>query len=75
MAFFYVHYVLIYKTVTSLAYVFVPLDFRPRKERAILAKYIQFNQPHAMFWLGFDVDRAGAELLSTGATAMHLRPR
>ncbi|MBJ4092097.1 replicase, partial [Salmonella enterica subsp. enterica serovar Typhimurium] len=25
------------------------------KERAILAKYIQFNQPHAMFWLGFDV--------------------
>ena len=26
------------------------------KERAILAKYIQFNQPHAMFWLGFDVD-------------------
>jgi hypothetical protein len=22
------------------------------KERAILAKYIQFNQPHAMFWLG-----------------------
>jgi hypothetical protein len=32
------------------------------KEQAILAKYIQFNQPHAMFWLGFDVDRAGAAI-------------
>lgn len=32
------------------------------KERAILAKYIQSNQPHAMFWLGFDVDRAGAAI-------------
>ncbi|KJL06830.1 replicase, partial [Klebsiella pneumoniae] len=32
------------------------------KERAILAKYIQFNQPHAMFWLGFDVDRAGSPI-------------
>jgi hypothetical protein len=32
------------------------------KERAILAKYIQFNQPHAMFWLGFDVDRSGAAI-------------
>ncbi|MCP5699296.1 replication initiation protein, partial [Klebsiella pneumoniae] len=32
------------------------------KERAILAKYIQFNQPHAMFWLGFEVDRAGAAI-------------
>ncbi|HHR3209655.1 TPA: replication initiation protein [Yersinia enterocolitica] len=32
------------------------------KERAILAKYIQFNQPHAMFWLGFDVDRLGAAI-------------
>ena len=32
------------------------------KERAILAKYIQFNQPHAMFWLGFDVDRAGSAI-------------
>ncbi|WP_250187497.1 hypothetical protein [Escherichia coli] len=31
MAFFYVYYVLIYHTVTSLTYVFVPLDFRPRK--------------------------------------------
>ena len=31
-------------------------------ERAILAKYIQFNQPHAMFWLGFDVDRIGAAI-------------
>ncbi|EDZ2705008.1 hypothetical protein FPD81_004933 [Salmonella enterica subsp. enterica serovar Heidelberg] len=30
MAFFYVHYVLIYQTVTSLTYVFVPLDFRPQ---------------------------------------------
>ncbi len=30
--------------------------------RAILAKYIQFNQPHAMFWLGFDVDRTGAAI-------------
>lgn len=32
------------------------------KEHAILAKYIQFNQPHAMFWLGFDVDRVGAAI-------------
>jgi len=32
------------------------------KERAILAKYIQFNQPHAMFWLGFDVDCVGATI-------------
>ncbi|MCV5365250.1 replication initiation protein, partial [Escherichia coli] len=32
------------------------------KERAILAKYILFNQPHAMFWLGFDVDRIGAAI-------------
>ncbi|EDW0282066.1 hypothetical protein SI29_004503 [Salmonella enterica subsp. enterica serovar Anatum] len=32
MAFFYVHYVLIYQTVTSLTYVFVPLDFRPRSQ-------------------------------------------
>ncbi|EAP8342507.1 hypothetical protein F0A99_15955 [Salmonella enterica] len=29
MAFFYVYYVFIYQTVTSLTYVFVPLDFRP----------------------------------------------
>ena len=34
MAFFYVHYVLIYQTVTSLTYVFVPLDFRPHRLRA-----------------------------------------
>lgn len=32
------------------------------KERAILAKYIQFNQPHAQFWLCFDVDRPGAAI-------------
>lgn len=32
------------------------------KDRAILAKYIQFNQPHAQFWLGFDVDRIGAAI-------------
>ena len=32
------------------------------KERALLAKYIQFNQPHAMYWLCFDVDRAGAAI-------------
>jgi len=32
------------------------------KKRAILAKYIQFNQPHAKFWLGFDVDRIGAAI-------------
>ena len=32
------------------------------KERAILAKYIQFNQPHAQFWLCFDVDRSGAAI-------------
>lgn len=30
------------------------------KERSILAKYIQFNLPHAISWLGFDVDRVGA---------------
>ncbi|KGJ37488.1 replication initiation protein, partial [Klebsiella pneumoniae] len=32
------------------------------KERANLAKYIQINQPHAKFWLGFDVDRAGSSI-------------
>ncbi|HBW7018105.1 TPA: replication initiation protein [Klebsiella pneumoniae] len=32
------------------------------KERAILAKYIQFNQPHAMFWFGFYVVRVGAAI-------------
>ncbi|MDA4204219.1 replication initiation protein, partial [Escherichia coli] len=32
------------------------------KERAILAKYIQFNQPHAQYWLCFDVDRPGAAI-------------
>lgn len=32
------------------------------KERAILAKYIQFNQPHAQSWLCFDVDRPGAAI-------------
>lgn len=32
------------------------------KERAIFAKYIQFNQSHAMLWLGFDVDRVGAAI-------------
>lgn len=31
------------------------------KERAIPAKYIPFNQPHAVFWLGFDVDRNAPE--------------
>lgn len=35
MAFFYVHYVLIYHTVTSLTYVFVPLDFRPRNRYSV----------------------------------------
>ncbi|EEJ8658968.1 hypothetical protein NJ45_004677 [Salmonella enterica subsp. enterica] len=30
--FFNVHYVLIYQTVTSQAYVFVRLDFRPHKQ-------------------------------------------
>ncbi|MEX0635116.1 replication initiation protein [Serratia ureilytica] len=34
----------------------------PVRERAILAKYIQFNQPHAVHVLGFDVDRAGAAI-------------
>lgn len=34
-------------------------------ERAILAKYTQFNQPHAMFCLGFDVDRSGAAIDSS----------
>jgi len=32
------------------------------KERALLARYIQFNQPHAQFWLCFDVDRPGAAI-------------
>lgn len=32
------------------------------KERAVLAKYIQFNQPHSQFWFCFDVDRAGAAI-------------
>lgn len=32
------------------------------KETAVLAKYIQYNQPHAQFWLGFDVDRLGAAM-------------
>ncbi len=32
------------------------------KERVILAKYIQFNQPHAVFGLGFDVDCARAAI-------------
>ncbi|WP_421949949.1 replication initiation protein [Pectobacterium versatile] len=32
------------------------------KECAILAKYIQFNQPHAMFWLRFDVDHVSAAI-------------
>lgn len=31
------------------------------KECVIPAKYIQFNQPHAVFWLGFDVDRNAPE--------------
>lgn len=29
------------------------------KGRALLARYIQQNQPHAQFWLVFDVDRGG----------------
>lgn len=33
-----------------------------RKERALLARYIQFNQPHAQYWLCFDVDRPGAAI-------------
>ena len=28
----------------------------------MLAKYTQFNQPHAQFWLCFDVDRQGAAI-------------
>jgi len=32
------------------------------KERALLARYIQFNQPHAQYWLCFDVDRPGAAI-------------
>ena len=35
------------------------------KGRALLARYIQQNQPHAQFWLVFDVDR---EQRLTGAT-------
>ncbi|EKS7764819.1 replication initiation protein [Edwardsiella ictaluri] len=30
--------------------------------RAMLARYIQHNQPHAMYWLVFDVDRLGAAI-------------
>ncbi|XIW91957.1 replication initiation protein, partial (plasmid) [Escherichia coli] len=40
--------------------------FRPsyllRKGRALLTRYIQQNQPHAQFWLVFDVDREGAAI-------------
>lgn len=32
------------------------------KERAMLAKFIQQNQPHASYWLVFDVDRNGAAM-------------
>ena len=32
------------------------------KGRALLARYIQQNQPHAQFWLVFDVDREGAAI-------------
>lgn len=32
------------------------------KERAILARFIQQNQPHASYWLVFDVDRPGAAI-------------
>ncbi|EJN3747137.1 replication initiation protein [Escherichia coli] len=32
------------------------------KGRALLARYIQQNQPHAQFWLVFDVDRVGAAI-------------
>ncbi len=30
------------------------------KDIAILARFIQQNQPHAQHWLAFDVDRTGA---------------
>ncbi len=32
------------------------------KECAILAKYIRFSQPYAMFWLSFDVGRPGVAI-------------
>ncbi|MFN0674311.1 replication initiation protein, partial [Escherichia coli] len=32
------------------------------KGRALLARYIQQNQPHAQFWLVFDVDHEGAAI-------------
>ncbi|MWP60483.1 plasmid replication protein, partial [Escherichia coli] len=32
------------------------------KGRALLARYIQQNQPHAQFWLVFDGDRVGAAI-------------
>lgn len=32
------------------------------KGRALLARYIQQNQPHAQYWLVFDVDRVGAAI-------------
>ena len=32
------------------------------KGRALLARYIQQNQPHAQFWLVFDVDSEGAAI-------------
>ncbi|EMB0925721.1 replication initiation protein [Salmonella enterica] len=31
-------------------------------ERAMLARYIQHNQPHASYWLVFDVDRMGGAI-------------
>lgn len=51
MAFFYVHYVLIYQTVTSLTYVFVPLDFKPLvggEERG--AKFRSIHHTTAKRW-------------------------
>ena len=46
------------------------------KGRALLARYIQQNQPHAQFWLVFDVDREGAAPLriASGISAAFPRP-
>lgn len=51
MAFFYVHYVLIYQTVTSLTYVFVPLDFKPLVGgEECAAKFRSIHHTTATLW-------------------------
>ncbi|ECP5540391.1 plasmid replication protein [Salmonella enterica] len=39
------------------------------KEQAILARFIQHNPPHSMYWFGLDVDRVGAAIDWTDCNA------